>query len=65
MAYFIIRLTWSNLPLCTPDGQPFDLMVWLGQIPEDQDLAEVSVSIADDPDKRVLRLVVGRPRWDR
>jgi len=25
LAYLVIRLTWSNLPLCTADGQSFDL----------------------------------------
>jgi hypothetical protein len=60
LAYFIIRLTWSNLPLCTPDGQQFDVMAWLGQMPADQEDAQVTVYTADDPDERLLRLVIGR-----
>jgi hypothetical protein len=59
-AYCIIRLTWSNLPLHTLDGQPFDLMTWLRQLPEDPACAEVTVCAADDPDQRPLRLVAGR-----
>jgi hypothetical protein len=59
-AYFIIRLTWSNLPLCTLDGQPFDLMAWLRRLPEDPTCAEVSVCAADDPDQRPVRLIAGR-----
>ena len=60
MAYFIIRLTWSNLPLLTPNGQPFDLIAWLRGLPETEDYAQVTVITADDPEKRPLRLVVGR-----
>lgn len=60
LAFFIIRLTWSNLPLCTPDGQPFDLIAWLQDLPADQVYAEVIVTAADDPQRRPLRLVVGR-----
>jgi len=60
VAYFIIRLTWSNLPLHTLDGQPFDLMTGLRHLPEDPACAEVTVCAADDPDQRPLRLVAGR-----
>lgn len=60
LAFFIIRLTWSNLPLLTPDGQPFDLVVWLHSIPDGAEYAEVTVIAADDPEKRPLRLVAGR-----
>jgi hypothetical protein len=60
MAYFIIRLTWSNLPLQSPTGGPFDLMVWLQSLPEQQAWAEVSVIASDDPQRRPLRLVAGR-----
>jgi len=60
LALFIIRLTWSNLPLCTPDGQPFDLIAWLRDLPEDQAYAEVTVTATDDPQQRPLRLVAGR-----
>lgn len=60
LAYCIIRLTWSNLPLCTADGQPFDLPAWLAALPADTTVAEVAVCMADDPAKRSLRLVVGR-----
>lgn len=59
-AYLIIRLTWSNLPLCTPDGQPFDLPAWLRTIPPNQSLAAVTVYAADDPERHPLRLVAGR-----
>ncbi len=59
-AYFIIRLAWSTLPLCKPDGQPFDLIDWLMQIPPHQEYAEEAVYIANDPAKRVLRVVAGR-----
>lgn len=60
LAYLVIRLTWSNLPLCTLDGQSFDLPAWLRSIPDDQSMTEVTVYAADDPDQRPLRLVVGR-----
>ena len=60
LAYLVIRLTWSNLPLCTLDGQPFDLPTWLRSIPENQQMAEVMVYAADDPQQRPLRLVAGR-----
>ncbi len=60
LAFFIIRLTWSNLPLCTPDGRPFDLIAWLQDLPADQAYAEVIVTAADDPLRRPLRLVAGR-----
>lgn len=60
LAYLVIRLTWSNLPLCTPDGQPCDLPTWLRSIPESQQVAEVMVYAADDPQRRPLRLVAGR-----
>lgn len=60
LAYFIIRLTWSNLPLQKPAGTPFDLIAWLQQLPEKQDYAEVTVIIRDDPKQRPLRLAVGR-----
>ncbi|MCP4537372.1 MAG: transposase [Chloroflexi bacterium] len=60
MAYFIIRLTWSNLPLLTPNGQSFDLIVWLRDLPETTEYAEITVIATNDPEKRPLRLVVGR-----
>ena len=60
LAYLVIRLTWSNLPLCTLDGQPFDLPTWLRSIPESQQMTEVLVYAADDPQRRPLRLVAGR-----
>jgi hypothetical protein len=60
LAYLVIRLTWSNLPLCTLDGQSFDLPTWLRSIPESQQMAEVMVYAADDPNQRPLRLVTGR-----
>ena len=60
LAFFIIRLTWSNLPLLTPEGQPFNLITWLKSVPENQDSAEITVIAADDPQRRPLRLVVGR-----
>jgi hypothetical protein len=60
LAYLVIRLTWSNLPLRTLDGQPFDLPTWLRSIPENQQMAEVVVYAADDPQQRPLRLVAGR-----
>ncbi len=28
--YVIVRMAWSNLPLCHPDGKPFDLVAALG-----------------------------------
>lgn len=34
LAHFILRLTWLNLPLLTPDGEPFDLIAWLRGLPE-------------------------------
>jgi hypothetical protein len=60
LAYFIFRLTWSNLPLLTLDGEPFDLIAWLRGLPETEEYAEVTVVVADDPQKRPLRLVAGR-----
>lgn len=65
LAYFIIRLSWSNLPLVTPAGQPFDLMAWLHNLPETQLTAEVTVCAAADPLRRPLRLVVGRLPADK
>jgi hypothetical protein len=59
-ASFIVRLTWSNLPLLTLEGEPFDLIGWLASLPEDQTEAETGVVAADDPQRRPLRLVVGR-----
>lgn len=59
-AYFIFRLTWSNLPLLTLDGDPFDLIAWLRSLPETETYAEVTVVAADDPEERPLRLVAGR-----
>jgi len=64
-AYFIIRLAWSNLPLVTPEGQPFDLIQWLKDLPEEQTEAEISVAATDDPERRPLRLVVGRLPKDK
>ena len=60
LAYFIIRLTWSNLPLQTPDGRPFDIIAWLHSLPEEQEWAEVTVIARDDPKQRPLRLIAGR-----
>jgi hypothetical protein len=59
-AYFIIRLTGSNLPLLTLDGQPFNRIDGLKSLPEAQTEAEITVVAADDPHRRPLRLVVGR-----
>jgi len=64
-AYFIIRLAWSNLPLVTPQGQPFDLIQWLQDLPEEQTAAEITVAAADDPERRPLRLVAGRLPKDK
>lgn len=33
-AYFLVRLPWSNVPLETIEGEPFDLMAALGSLPE-------------------------------
>jgi hypothetical protein len=33
-AHFIVRMPWSNVPLETPDGQPFDLFGALRTLPE-------------------------------
>ena len=60
LAYFIFRLTWSNLPLETLDGQPFDICDWLRSLAEDQEVAETMVVAANDPQKRPLRLIAGR-----
>lgn len=60
MAYFIIRLTWSNLPLQTPDAEPFDLIAWLQSLPDQPAPASVMVVAVDDPKQRPLRLVAGR-----
>jgi hypothetical protein len=60
LAYFIVRLTWSNLPLQTPDGQPFDIVAWLRRLPEDEPSAETTVVAADDPQRRPLRIIAGR-----
>ena len=59
-AYLIVRLTWSNLPLRTLDGRPFDLPAWLRAIPHTQQKTEVTVIARDDPGRRPLRLVAGR-----
>jgi len=60
LAYFIIRLTWSNLPLQKPDGTPFDLIAWLQSLPQKQEYAAVTVIVRDDLKQRPLRLVAGR-----
>lgn len=60
LAYLIVRTTWSNLPLCTEDGQPFDMCAWLRRLPQEQTIAEVAVYAADDPQRRPLRLIAGR-----
>ena len=60
LAYFIIRLTWSNLPLQKPDGTPFDLIAWLQSLSDEQEWAEAIVVIRDDPQQRPVRLVAGR-----
>ncbi len=60
LAYFIVRLTWSNLPLQTLDGQPFDIIAWLQSLPESETAAEVTVVARDDPQRRPLRLIAGR-----
>lgn len=60
LAYFVFRLTWSNLPLQTLDGQPFDICDWLRSLAEDQEVAEITVAAANDPQKRPLRLIAGR-----
>jgi len=59
-AYFLLRMTWSNCPLCTLEGEVFDVIAWLENLPATQKLAEVTVSIAADPQQRTLRLVAGR-----
>jgi len=60
LAYLVIRMTWSNLPFCTLDGQSFDLPTWLRSIPESRQMTEVMVYATDDPQRRPLRLVAGR-----
>jgi len=60
LAYFIIRLTWSNLPLLDLEGQPFDLIAWLRNLPQTTDRAEITVIAANDPEQRPLRLAAGR-----
>jgi hypothetical protein len=60
LAYFIIRLTWSNLPLQNLDDTPFDLIGWLQSLSEKQTWAQVTVIVRDDPKQRPLRLIAGR-----
>lgn len=60
LAYFVIRLTWSNLPLSTLAGEGFDLPAWLRQIPETTTQREVHVVVRDDSRQRPVRLVAGR-----
>jgi hypothetical protein len=64
-AFFIFRLTWSNLPLLRPDGQPFDPVAWLDTWPENQMAAEMAVCLSDDPQQRRFRLVAGRLPADK
>lgn len=59
-AYFIFRLAWSNLTLLQLDGSPFDVVAWLEELPDDQEVAVIQVVCANDPQRRPLRLVVGR-----
>ena len=33
-AYFVVKFPWSNVPLETVDGAPFDLFGWLRTLPE-------------------------------
>lgn len=60
LAYFIFRLTWSNLPLLTPEGEKFDIIAWLRSLPKTEKYAETTVVASDDPQKRSLRLIAGR-----
>ena len=60
-AFFLIRIPWTTLRLQTAEGQPFDLIKWLKRIPaEDGVVQEVTVTLADDPQQRVFRVVAGR-----
>lgn len=56
-AYFLIRLTWSNLPLQSANGEPFDLCAWLRAWTGGTTWAELTVVAQDDPQRRPLRLI--------
>ena len=59
-AHFLIRVTWSNLPLRTLDGAAVDIIAWLNSLPAAQDQAERVVVARDDPEGRPLRLIASR-----
>ena len=54
----IVGLNWKNVPLETPDGQPFDLLGAVAHL-EAGEVAELAVQTAPDP-KRHLPAVAGR-----
>lgn len=59
-AFFIFRLTWSNLPLNTPDGKPFDPLPWLETWGKDQLTQEIEVCLRDDSLQRRFRFLAAR-----
>lgn len=52
-AYFVVRFPWTNVPLETVDGSPFDLLNWMRGLPEAAS-AEVVVQFRA-PDKTLVR----------
>lgn len=48
----LVRLTWQNLPLQDPDGQPFDLLGALRDLADDA-IGEFAVQTAPSPKERI------------
>lgn len=53
-AYFVVRFPWSNVPLETIDGVPFDLFEWLRALPEAAP-GEVQVQFRSPDTKQLVR----------
>jgi len=60
-AFFLVRIPWNTLRLRTVAGQSFDLIRWLKAIPQgDGVVREVTITLADDEQRRSFRLIAGR-----
>lgn len=54
LAFFIFRVTYTNLPLVNLDGFRFDILTWLKGIDESSNYSEITVVSKDDGQKRLL-----------
>lgn len=59
-AYFIVKFPWSNVPLETVDGSPFDLLKWLRTLDEAEPEEVVVQFRAPDKESVRCRLVAIR-----